>query len=210
MIPIAGATRIARVNLIDLDALPPPAGELLTHWFGPADVYGKSRPEWFRKDPDFDNQLRDRFLSLVESAARGELQDWEAHSRGCLALLILLDQLPRNLFRGKARAFATDPEARRVCRHVLHQGWDRRFLPVERMFVYLPLEHSESMPDQDECHRLMLELGPYPETASLHEWAEKHRAIIRRFGRFPHRNAALGRESSPEEVEFLKTPGSSF
>ena len=190
--------------------LPTAARDVLTFWFGAADVYGRSRAEWFRKDPAFDSEIRERFLTLLDSAARGELRDWESSPRGCLALLILLDQFPRNLFRGEARAFATDPEARRICRHLLERGFDKEFLPVERMFVYLPLEHSESLADQDECHRLMLELKPFPETANLHEWADKHRVIIRRFGRFPHRNAAMGRESTAEEVEFLKTPGSSF
>ena len=146
----------------------------------------------------------------MDAAAAGACAEWEAQPRGSLALLILLDQLPRNLFRGQARAFATDEQARRVCRLIIGRGDDRGLLPVERMFVYLPLEHSESLADQDECHRLMLELRGFPETANLHEWAEKHRVIIRRFGRFPHRNAALGRPSRPEEIEFLKTPGSSF
>lgn len=190
--------------------LPSAARNVLTFWFGTADVYGRSRAEWFRKDPVFDSEIRARFLTLLDSAARGELHDWESSPRGCLALLILLDQYPRNLFRGEARAFATDAEACRICHYLLENGFDKEFLPVERMFVYLPLEHSESLADQDECHRLMLELKPYPETANLHEWADKHRVIIRRFGRFPHRNAALGRESTAEEIEFLKTPGSSF
>ncbi|MBL8512392.1 MAG: DUF924 domain-containing protein [Betaproteobacteria bacterium] len=190
--------------------MPTSAQEVLTFWFGASQTYGQSRPEWFRKDSAFDESLRARFSDVVDAAARGELRTWENTPRGCLALLIVLDQFPRNLFRGDARAFATDAGARRVCRHVLQHGFDRDFLPVERMFVYLPLEHSESLADQDECHRLMLELKPYPETANLHEWADKHRVIIRRFGRFPHRNAALGRESTAEEVDFLKSPGSSF
>ena len=198
------------MKTIDLGDLPTAARDVLNFWFGTVGHYGTSRAEWFRKDAAFDNSIRTKFLGTVESAARGEVRAWESFPRGCLALLILLDQFPRNLFRGDAHAFATDTEARRICRHVLENGFDRDFLPVERMFVYLPLEHSESLADQDECHRLMLELKPFPETANLHEWADKHRVIIRRFGRFPHRNAALGRESTQEEIDFLKSPGSSF
>lgn len=198
------------MKTIDLGGLPTAACGVLDFWFGRTETYGQSRAEWFRKDAAFDELVRERFLPLVESVSRGGCRDWETFPRGCLALLILLDQFPRNLFRGNGRAFAADAEARRICRHVLENGFDKDFLPVERMFVYLPLEHSESLADQDECHRLMLELKSFPETANLHEWADKHRVIIRRFGRFPHRNAALGRESTSEEIEFLKSPGSSF
>ncbi|MBL8521387.1 MAG: DUF924 domain-containing protein [Betaproteobacteria bacterium] len=196
--------------MLDPDSLPATARAVLEFWFGTGDDYGRAHAKWFRKEAAFDGEIRTRFLDAVERAARGDFRDWERLPRGCLALQILLDQFPRNLFRGEARAFAADAEALRICRHVMQHGFDRDFLPVERMFVYLPLEHSESLADQDECHRRMLDLQPYPETADLHIWAEKHRVIIRRFGRFPHRNAALGRPSTPEEIAFLETPGSSF
>jgi uncharacterized protein (DUF924 family) len=123
---------------------------------------------------------------------------------------IVLDQVPRNMFRGSARAFAADAKAREVTRHLLARDWDKAMRPVERQFVYLPLEHSENLADQEQCHALMLAINGFAETAGLHEWAMKHLVIIRRFGRFPHRNAALGRESTAEEIAFLAQPGSSF
>ncbi|MBL8516078.1 MAG: DUF924 domain-containing protein [Betaproteobacteria bacterium] len=184
--------------------------DVLTFWFGPAAERHLSRKAWFQKDPDFDANIRDRFLPLFEEAEAGGFDNWRDHAQSCLALLIVLDQFPRNLFRGEARAFACDARARIVARHAIALGYDREWHPVQRMFAYLPLEHSESIADQEECLRLMKTLMPYPETADMHVWAEKHRVIIERFGRFPHRNAALGRESTPEEIEFLKQPGSGF
>lgn len=185
-------------------------GDVLDFWFGSGAERGRSHARWFRKDAAFDEAIRARFLPLVEQAAGGGLDAWRSAPESALALIVVLDQFPRNLFRETARAFATDAAARAVARQVIEAGWDTAMRPVERQFVYLPLEHSESLADQDECHRLMLALAAFPETAGLHEWAEKHRVIIRRFGRFPHRNAALGRESTPEEIEFLATPGSRF
>ena len=114
------------------------------------------------------------------------------------------------MFRGSARAFATDAMAREATRHALAQGFDRVLKPVERQFIYLPLEHSESLADQEQCLQLMQQLSAFDETSDLHVWAEKHLVIIRRFGRFPHRNVALGRPSTADEVEFLKQPGSDF
>ena len=178
--------------------------DVLAFWFG------QERQAWFRKDPVFDDAIRQRFLGTCEAAAESRLADWRRTARGCLALILVLDQFPRNLFRGQARAFATDPQAREVTRHVLEQGWDRSMTPTERMFLYLPLEHSESLSDQEQCLALMTQISGAPETADLPQWARAHLEIIRRFGRFPHRNAALGRETTPEEAEFLKGPGSSF
>ena len=124
--------------------------------------------------------------------------------------MLVLDQFPRNMFRGSAKAFAADPQARSASRVILDNGWDKTMTPDERMFAYLPFEHSESLADQERCLALMEEIAVFPQTADLPKWAEAHLVIIRRFGRFPHRNAALGRTSTPEEVEFLKQPGSSF
>ena len=140
----------------------------------------------------------------------GEFSKWAEQAEACLALIVLLDQFPRNLFRGTRRAFEADFMARKATRLALAREYDRTLRPVERMFVYLPLEHSEHLPDQELCLRLMKELAGFRETRDIHIWAEKHLVIIRRFGRFPHRNIALGRESTAEEIEFLKQPGSGF
>ncbi len=198
----------------DTVAIDTDAQRVLDFWFGSADAdptaAGRSRPEWFRKDEAFDEVIRHRFLPLWQRAAAGELDHWQRDARSCLALLVVLDQFPRNMFRGSAQAFSTDPAARAAARHALDAGYDRQLLPVERMFVYLPLEHSESLADQDQCLSLMLTLAAFDQTRDLHLWAEKHRVIIARFGRFPHRNQALGRASTAEEVEFLRQPGSGF
>jgi len=180
----------------------------------PADVlefwFGQNRKAWFEKNREFDEQIRSRFLALFEQALRGELDLWRREPAGCLALVILLDQFPRNMFRGSAKAFAGDDLARAAARLILDSGWDKAMTPDERMFAYLPFEHSESLADQERCLALMTEIAVTPDTADLPKWAEAHLAIIRRFGRFPHRNAALGRASTPEETEFLRQPGSSF
>ncbi|HLS85125.1 MAG TPA: DUF924 family protein [Burkholderiales bacterium] len=180
--------------------------EVLAFWFpGP----GRDK-RWFDKDPEFDETVRRRFLAVHEAAAAGRLDSWMATARGCLALILVLDQFPRNMFRGTARAFATDAKALEVARHAVEKGYDRSLSPVERLFVYLPFEHAESLEAQDMACRLTEPLNAYPETHDAHAYALRHREIIQRFGRFPHRNAALGRESTPEEVAFLATPGSSF
>ena len=187
--------------------LPGPA-EVLAFWFG--DPPGAARAEWFRKDAGFDSGIRTRFGALHEAAARRELEAWRAAPGPMLALVVVLDQFSRNLYRGDARAFAQDTHALECANEALARGDDARLLPVQRQFLYLPLEHSEDLADQERCVALMRSLEDYPETKGLTEWAEKHRVIVARFGRFPHRNAALGRESTPEEVEFLRQPGSGF
>jgi uncharacterized protein (DUF924 family) len=180
------------------------SAQILQFWFG------CERKTWFEKNPAFDDDIRRRFLPLYEQGAAGALDHWRQTPTGCLALVILLDQFPRNMFRGDARAFAADALARDAARAILDNGWDKAMSSDERMFAYLPFEHSESLADQERCLALMKEIAVTPQTADLPQWAEKHLAIIRRFGRFPHRNAALGRASTPEETEFLKQPGSSF
>ena len=184
--------------------------EILAFWFGESDDYGKSRLQWFKKDATFDEEIRRLFLSTYEAAASGQLADWKNAAQSCLALIVVLDQFPRNMFRGSARAFVADALAFAAANHALLRGFDREMKPVERQFVYLPLEHSESLSDQEHCLKLMLELSGFPETRDLHVWAEKHLVIIRRFGRFPHRNVALGRQSTAEEIAFLTEPGSGF
>jgi uncharacterized protein (DUF924 family) len=189
------------------------ANAVLAFWFcehADATTYGRSHKKWFAKDDAFDAEIRTRFLALVEDATGGKLVAWQRHAATCLALIVLLDQFPRNLFRGDARAFAADRLAREAAHHALAQGYDQTMLPVERQFVYLPLEHSESLDDQERCLALMKSLAMFDETKDLHIWAEKHRVIIARFGRFPHRNLALGRTSTPEEAAFLQQPESSF
>jgi len=182
------------------------AAEVLSFWFrGP-----EKRKAWFEKDSAFDASIRDRFLPLYEAAAGGGLAPWRRSPGDCLALVVVLDQFPRNMFRGSARAFATDPLARDSANHAIALGFDKAMLPVERQFLYLPLEHSESLADQERCLELMREIAVFPETADLPKWAQAHLDIIRRFGRFPHRNAALGRENTAAEAAFLREPGSGF
>ncbi len=187
-----------------------PPTEVLDFWFGPPELRGKARPEWFRKDEKFDAEIRRRFVALHASAALGEREAWRAEPRSMLALVIVLDQFSRNLYRGDARAFAQDAHALGCVREALARGDDAKLLPVERQFLYMPLEHSEDLANQDRAVELMHGLEAFEETRGLIEWAERHRVIIRRFGRFPHRNAVLGRVSSGEEAGFLKEPGSSF
>jgi uncharacterized protein (DUF924 family) len=185
-------------------------GEVLDFWFGPPETRGRARAEWFRKDAHFDSEIRRRFLALHASAALGEREAWRGEPRALLALVIVLDQFSRNLYRGDARAFAQDAHALACSREAMARGDDAGLLPVERQFLYLPFEHSEELADQDRAVELMRSLDRFEETRGLEEWAERHRVIIRRFGRFPHRNAALGRASTREETEFLKEPGSGF
>jgi uncharacterized protein (DUF924 family) len=159
--------------------------------------------KWFKKDAAFDDDIRRRFLLTHEAAAAGRLAAWEATPEGALALLIVLDQFSRNMFRGSARAFAADPLARAVAERALESGFDRKVAAAERTFFYLPFEHSESMADQERCVALFGTTGD----AEALKWAVLHADIIRRFGRFPHRNAALGRSTTPEEQAFLDSGG---
>ena len=179
------------------------APEVLEFWFGEGPERGKSHKRWFSKDPRFDADVRARFASLHDRLSTN--RDWLGQPRDCLARIIVLDQFPRNMFRGTARAFATDALALEAARLAVERGWDRGMLAVEQLFVYLPFEHSEALADQDRACELMKDFD-----AEQRVYAERHRDIIRRFGRFPHRNEILGRASTPEEIEFLKQPGSGF
>ena len=193
-----------------LHATEAPAEQVLEFWCGPAPTRGSARVEWFRKDPAFDEAIRNRFLKLYETGAAGGLAGWRARAGDGLALIILLDQFPRNMFRDSARSFAADALALEAARHALAAGHAKEALPVERLFFSLPFEHSETLADQDISCRLIEPLAAFPETAGVWPFALKHREIIARFGRFPHRNEALGRASTPEELEFLRQPGSRF
>jgi uncharacterized protein (DUF924 family) len=157
---------------------------------------------WFKKDAAFDDEIKRRFLATHEAATAGRLTDWEQSAEGALALLILLDQFPRNMFRGEARAFATDPLARAVTSRAILNGFDGAF-PDMRGFFYLPFEHSENLADQERGLALYKAVG---DEDGL-KWAVLHADIIRRFDRFPHRNAVLGRVTTPEEQAFLDGGG---
>ena len=159
--------------------------------------------KWFKKHPEFDAAIRARFLPTYEAAAAGQLTDWAGTADGTLALVIVLDQFPRNMFRGDRRAFATDRLARAVAGHAIERGFDRAMPLADRQFLYLPFEHSEALPDQERCCALFTEMGD----ADKLKWAQLHADIVRRFGRFPHRNAALGRATTPEEQAFLDGGG---
>ena len=161
---------------------------------------GPSR--WFRKDEAFDTEFRTRFLAAHEAARRGDLDFWARDGQGALALLILLDQFPRNAFRGNARMYESDAKARAVARAAIEAGFDKGAEPDLRNFFYLPLMHSEDLADQDRAVELARGLGGEPLRYAL-----LHRNIIERFGRFPHRNEALGRTSTPEEQKFLADGG---
>ena len=181
---------------------------VLDFWFGHDDAV---RDEWFRKDPAFDAQIAQRFGPLIERALCGELSAWQAVPASALALIVVLDQFTRNAFRDSPRAFAGDALALSAARAAVASGFDQSLTPVQRSFAYMPFEHAEDMASQNEAVRLFTALAKaQPPLSDTLDYALRHRAIVERFGRFPHRNAVLGRESTPEEIEFLKQPGSSF
>jgi uncharacterized protein (DUF924 family) len=186
------------------------ASGVLRFWFGAGEEHGRRHKRWFEKDASFDAEVSRRFLPLYEKLAAGAGREWLESRADCLARIIVLDQFPRNIFRGSPRAFAADALALEAARHAIARGYDRNMLPVERMFAYLPFEHSESLEDQLKACELTAPLAAFPETEDAARYALRHRDIIQRFGRFPHRNAALGRASTPDEIEFLNRPGSGF
>jgi uncharacterized protein (DUF924 family) len=157
---------------------------------------------WFRKDEAFDADFRARFLASHEAAARGDLDAWAGTADGALALLILLDQFPRNAFRGTARMYATDPKAREIAGRAVDAGFDAKTGKELRNFFYLPFMHSESLDDQERCVQLTQPLGGESHRFALHHWD-----IVRRFGRFPHRNRILGRATTPEEKAYIAEGG---
>jgi uncharacterized protein (DUF924 family) len=159
--------------------------------------------KWFNKDAAFDDAIRSRFLETYETAAAGKLSDWEKTADGALALAIVLDQFPRNMFRGDARTYAADPLARAVADRAIRRGYDQQVPRDNRRFFYLPFEHAETLVDQERCCALFRAAGDAEDL----KWAEQHADIVRRFGRFPHRNVLLGRETTPEEQAFLDGGG---
>jgi uncharacterized protein (DUF924 family) len=196
------------------------ADTICEFWFGtdPTDPdLARARAGlWWQKDDRIDRQIADRFESDVVRATNGELERWSDTPTGTLALILLTDQFPRNIYRNTPRAFASDSLARAWCKQGVESGIDRQLHPIERLFFYLPLEHSESLADQDRSVELLRSLAAeaMPSARSTFEdfitFAIRHRDIIARFGRFPHRNSILERASSSAEIDFLKEPNSSF
>jgi uncharacterized protein (DUF924 family) len=191
------------------------------YWFGTAledaAVTARERARlWWSKSPEVDDEIRRRFESCVIKAGSGELDNWASNPQDRLALILLTDQFPRSIYRDSARAFAFDTKALSLARNGIDAGFDVSLRPLGRVFFYLPLEHSESLVDQQRSvslfQKLFNEAGPdeKPTFAEYLDFAVRHRDIISRFGRFPHRNEALGRISTPEELSFLQQPGSGF
>ena len=186
---------------------------VLDFWFLPPDQpgHGQQRPEWFRKNEGFDAEIRQCFAAAVEAALSGTPGD--ATDQAELARILLLDQFTRNIFRGTARAFAGDARALKIADKLVAAGRDKNLSPWQRWFAYMPFEHSESLLDQERSVALFAGLRREMQDEAFdgaYDYALKHREVIARFGRFPHRNAILGRVSTAEETEFLKQPGSSF
>lgn len=192
------------------DLLADRAAAVRGFWFGEPPA-ATPRAEWFRKDAAFDAQIRARFGALIETALAGGLRAWEATPAGTLARIVVLDQFTRNSFRDSARAFAGDALALAAAQALVAAGGDRAFAPLQRWFTYLPFEHAEDLAVQRQSMALFTALADeHPALADARHWAQKHFEVIERFGRYPHRNALLGRASTPEEVAFLQQPGSSF
>ncbi len=192
--------------------MPSEAEEVLSFWFGNEGEpgYGEFRDAWFRKDPAFDEKICERFGSLYERAAAGELDGWRESAESCLALVICLDQFSRNMFRGDGRTHAADGKALETARYAVEHALDRELPPFQRMFVYMPFMHSENLEDQRRSVELFGRLAEKPGAPDVTSYAAGHKEIIERFGRFPHRNRILGRKTTQEEAEFLQGPGSSF
>lgn len=209
-------------------AAPPGAAtpaDVLAFWFGaspPTDAAAlAAQPRWFTKSEAFDAQVRARFGATIEAALAGRLDGWAHEPLGWLALTVVLDQFTRNVFRGTARSFAGDAQARALALQGLARGWDGELPWLARPFVLLPLEHSEDAALQDDCVARFTALCAQAQAEGVAEplrqtlagnldYAERHREVIRRFGRFPHRNAALGRSSTPAEQAYLAQPGAGF
>ena len=196
------------------------AETILRFWFGTASddlvVAEECAKLWWKKNPLVDAEIRERFAGVLDAAANGQLDNWLGHAHGRLAMIILADQFSRNMYRDTPRAFENDALALSWCKGGLESGVDHDLRPIERVFHYMPLEHSESVDDQQRSVAMFTELAqsvPAQQRKLFDgyvDYAVRHRDIVQRFGRFPHRNAILGRESTDEEVAFLQQPGSSF
>ena len=186
--------------------------DVLAFWFGSADTVD---PRWFKRSDAFDAEIDNRFGATMQAALAGRLDVWALRPEGVLALIVLLDQFTRNVYRGTPAAFAGDTQALALAQKLVGSGEHLRLPPLRRWFAYMPLEHAEDLALQQQCVRLFealaAEPGPHREAlAGALDYARRHRDVVARFGRFPHRNAILGRASTPEEAAFLLQPGSSF
>jgi uncharacterized protein (DUF924 family) len=164
--------------------------------------------QWFQVNPDFDLALKERFLDTYEKGRDGILDDWKRDADGCLALCLVLDQFPRNMFRGAPEAFATDAKALVAAKYAVAKGFDQVLPAEKRRFIYLPYEHSENLQDQRKCTELFEKMKK--EDPLAHDYALRHLKVIELYGRFPHRNKILGRDSTPQEEEYLAQPGAGF
>lgn len=192
---------------------PAPWQAIPDFWFGApgSPEYGQTRPEWFRKNAEFDAVIADRFGALLQQSLAGQHPHWPATPQAGLAWIVLLDQFTRNSFRDTPNAFAGDPLALQMAQTLVANGQDRQLLPVERWFVYMPFEHAEDMEMQEQALSLFTQLTQEASGfEGVLDYARRHYEVVARFGRFPHRNAILGRVSTPEEEAFLLQPGSRF
>lgn len=202
-----------------LDGLPT-VDDVLSFWFGELDDEGFAAADvsarWWRKDADFDREVREGYCGLIDALTAGEGEAWRETARGCLAYVIVLDQLTRNAFRGTGRMYAADQRAHAATVGAIETGLDRQLPAAMRVFLYMPLMHCEEVASQHRCVEVFEALTAELSGAARERvagnvgYAEQHRDIVARFGRFPHRNSLLGRESTAEEVAFLEEPGSSF
>ncbi len=202
------------------DAIDQNANEILSYWFGePEDTvsYSQGRSKiWFGGDAETDRDIRQRYLPLLEKFTKGELDHWKQHPKSALALIILLDQFTRNIYRDQAKAYDFDPQSLQLAKDCVDRGIDKQMLCIERVFVYLPYEHSENIEDQKESLKLfegILQDAPEDLKQSAESYllfAKKHYDVVAEFGRFPHRNSLLGRESTNEEIKFLEAKGRGF
>lgn len=194
-----------------MTSAPPEALSVLAFWFDPAHT-----AKWFKSDPAFDAQIREQFGDHVDAAAAGRLNHWLTTPSGWLALLIVLDQFPRNIYRNDPRAWRQDLLAQQLVVSGLEEGFDRQLPPIQRVFAYMPLQHAEDIGLQHRCVQLFEDLcdsAPVNERDRYTDflgYARRHESVIARFGRFPHRNADLGRTTTPEEKAYLAEPGSGF
>ncbi|MBE9033011.1 DUF924 domain-containing protein [filamentous cyanobacterium LEGE 11480] len=186
--------------------------KVLQFWFGEDFRRPDLKPQkkWFIKDDIFDQSVREWFSGVYQQATEGRFEDWMETAEGALALTIVLDQFPRNMFRDTPKAFASDAQALMVASQAIDRDFDQDVSPVMRVFFYVPFEHSENLANQHRCVELFQSLATEPALKSYPEYALKHQAVIKQFGRFPHRNEILGRTSTPEELTFLQQPGSRF
>lgn len=208
---------VRRGSLAAMPTSAPPFEPVLRFWLGePGGEPLANQPLWFKKDPAFDAEVRERFGELVERGGRGGLEGWRATARGALAYVILLDQLPRNIHRGKPESFAHDARALEATLVAMARGFEDELGTVERWFLYMPLMHAEDLGYQERCVDAFQRLEAAAEGQMREvlrgavDYAVRHRDVVARFGRFPHRNVILGRTSTPDEIEFLTQPGSSF